>query len=394
MQTGTDTQVIDGRAAAVSGVLGRLLYAPRSRPQEAVSRLRLVERLLRSGGGYWRAEDLADTPEEIPDMRVALKELRRIGLLGWDENHGGYAFDDRLRVPVALTLLACADDDPAADQLTLLDMLVPFAQLATRGDLRGAPAWAMLDLLERDVRLLEDALAAGPEQLEQLAQDRWLIRSAQDMEEAIERLRALENADLPGVSQLVTRAVQLLTQAGERVARLSVRMSRSTRDRLRLPGSKRSPRELRDAALALDTEELALVLASSVGVAPSVVQLPDEDDLAALAPAELADHVDLGPREYPNAQQLQAPPPADEPPPAPDAHKVAGERLAGAPPRRMAAHLFGDLSWLEAVRLQHGLVRVQGEAARRGVPGWHALPEPVHLDDSPVAWLWEIERAA
>jgi len=137
--------------SSAATVLGRLLRSPQ---EQAELRLALVRRLLAQGGGWWTAEEVAAQPGEIEDLRAGLKELRRIGVLWWDSDIGGYALVEDLRVPLALTLLAC-DAPQQQDQLLLLDRLLPFAQLASRGDAQAAPAWAMMDLLARDVRALK-----------------------------------------------------------------------------------------------------------------------------------------------------------------------------------------------------------------------------------------------
>lgn len=391
--TGCDLQVAQ--------ILGRLLYSPRARPQETAQRLALVERMLRSGSGWWTAEELAETPDQIELMRVRLKELRKMGVISWDEQVGAYAFDPRLRVPLALTLLSCADQGPDANQLQLLDSLIPFARLASRGDLRAAPAWAMVDLLQRDVRQMEQALAGGPQALAQLAREKWLIRSAQDMEETVGRLRQLEEEQMPELADLVQRAIELLSLAGEHLTRLSVRMSRTSRDQMRLRGSRFSAAQLREIADRLDCEQAAAAISDSAGLAVRITLLPSEEELAALAPREqLSEQMEVkADRHLPDpAQMIQTSLPLVEEPPAPDAKQVAQERIAEvskAAPRQMARHLFAEVpEWGEAIRIHHGLIRLQSESARRGRALWRALPEQVQLDGGPVKQLSEIEMVA
>lgn len=377
-------------------VLGRLLHAPRARPHEAHARLALVRRLLSHGGGWWRAEDLsAPSGEDLDELRAGLRELRRLGVLEWDERAQAFALREALRVPLALALLAADADAPGPQQLAALDALVPFAHIAVRGDAAHAPVWAMLDALERDIRTVERALADGPGGLTQIAREGWLLTHAQDMQAAVDRLSDLA-ATHPGSDhrQLLERAMDLLDQLSARITATSLHMTRTSRDHVRLPGSRRAPSELREIATQLSLEELAETLVGQDLLPAGALALPGEHELAGVYPRDLDGGAPTQERAFPAADNLQAQalvPPAPEPP---DPREVAKEAVRDAPPRRLAEHLFAPLpSWEDALRLQQGLVRLQAEAARLGRPGWQAVAKRIELPrPHPVSWLWEIER--
>jgi hypothetical protein len=335
-----------------------------------------VRRLLAQGGGWWTAEEVAAQPGEIEDLRAGLKELRRIGVLWWDSDIGGYALVEALRVPLALTLLAC-DAPQQQDQLLLLDRLLPFAQLASRGDAQAAPAWAMMDLLARDVRALKQARASGPEQLALLAKEKWLIRSAEDMKSALQHLRGF-SSEHPALSDLVDEAVELLSEAGELIAGLSIRMSRSAKDHLRLVGSRRSASQLRESLALLDADKMAASVASVTGLTPLVLKVPSSSSLAAAWPDLDKDLV--GRREY-SAGHFQA---------LPESEGAAPDSLSLARARLSSASVFDSTQkWSEAVRIHQGLVRIQGEAARSGKPEWQAVAEKQQIRGE-VEWAWKI----
>lgn len=381
-------------AADPVAVLGRLLASPRNDTTAARARLDLLERMLRRGGAWWRAEDLADRGDRtgLDEIRTGLRELRKIGVIEWDERAQAFALRDGLRVPLALVMLA-ADEDRRADQAAQLDALIPFAQLAGRSGAH-APLWAMLDLVERDLAELERDLAVGESGVEHAARDRRLITHAENLRAAVERLAAVDD-DSQASRDLLDHAVDVVNRAGEQIARMSVRMSRSGRDRVRLPGSRRSAGELRAALADLPAEELAACVAAQAGLAPNPLIVPAEDDLAALAalgaPGAPADTA----RAFPDAADLATPAADDEPAP-PDPSHIAAQRLELARPQRMAEHLFGPLeTWGDALRLHQGLIRLHGEMTRRGKPSWTPDADRVQLaDGGPVSWLQEIHRSA
>lgn len=380
--------------------LGRLLAGARRDGPGPAERLTLLRRLLAHGGGWWRAEDLESDRRALDALRAGLRDLRRVGVLIWDESAQAYRLAAQLRVPVALMLLATSPDALADEQLPQLEALLPFAGLAVRGDSRQAGAWALADLLEHRARDLSHTLAAGEEAAGVLAEHDALRRSAAEMRRAAEGLEALQDAHPElELAPLVDMTVRQVSALGEQIARASLRLTRTSRDHLRHAGAQSSSRQLRAAVDDLDDAALAALV--PVSLPAGALALPGEAVLADAMPRELLAGMPAGPREFPAAAQLTMP----EPPvqaAEPDPFDVAKGRMEGlqatapsAQPQRAAADLFGGLElWQDAVRLQQGLVRLHDQLTRAGREGWRALPESVELAGPAVSRLREIERPA
>ncbi len=373
-------------------VIGRLLSS--RGPGTPEERLELLGRLMRHGGGWWRAEDIAAAGESLPELRDGLRALRRAGMLEWDERAQAYALAERMRVPAALLLLACDPDAcESSEQIRQLDALIPFAQAGPRSSgSAAAPAWAILDVLERDSKALERAQGSA-QGVEEAARERWLADSAAGMAGAAGRLAELAG-DGPLDPALAARAVELISRVGGLVAALSQQMSRASRDLLRLPGSRRAPSELRAAAAGMDDAELAELAAAAGASAPACVHaLAPEGQLALAGASGLP--ADAASREFPALADLAASPPPAPEAREPDSRAAAARRLQAATrPRTMARELFEPIdSWGDALALQSGLARLHDQRSRAGQPGWAALPEMVSLGAGAAGRAREIESA-
>lgn len=376
-------------------VLGRLLASPRGDRPGPAQRLRLLERLLAHGGGWWRAEDLEVERDARDELRAGLRELRRVGALEWDERAQAFRLRDHLRVPLALTLLATSPSTLTDEQLPQLEGLLPFAGLASRGDSRQAPVWALADWLQHRADTLSRLLSSDEDAAERLVDERLLPQAAGEMRRAAEGMERLQ-AEHPQLElgDLVHSTVQRVSALGEQVGRASLRLSRTSRDHLRHSGAQTSSRQLREIVGRLSDQELAALV--QVSPPARALSLPGEAVLVDHFPRELLDDVEPAPRDFPSVAQLPEPI-AVEPDPTPDPFQMARSRLAAAPalaPARAGAELFGGLEdWSEAIRLQQGLVRLHDHLTRGGRASWRALPDVVELGGrGPVARLREIER--